>query len=716
VGRVPELDEICNLLRRSRLVTLTGPGGSGKTRLSIAAARRLADEFVGGVWFVDLAPLADPALVVAEVAGRLGVAGQADRSLIEDVADVLRDPSLIVLDNCEHLIDTCAGLADVLLRAAASLTILATSREALRVGGEVIWPAPPLRLEVEDDPLQVEAIQLFVERARLANPHFTVTDASSRVILDICRQLDGMPLAIELAAARTRVLPVEQLAARLGDALALLGGGLRTTPERQQSLRGTINWSYALLTPEEQALFRRLAVFAGGFVPEAVEEVCSGEGLARDAVMELLFHLADKSLATPQEDDASARLRMMEPLRQFALERIAETELATLRERHAAYFLTLAEQAAPNLTSPDATTWNTRLDTEHDNLRVALAWVVEHGDAERGLRLGRALWRFWLQRGYFAEGRQWMTRMLAMEGTKMHPQPYADVLFGMGMLALFQTDFAATESHFTACLDVARAANHRVTIASAATQLSIIAQERGDDQTAERLLEEGLAIRLELGRLQEVADSLTMLGEFAFVRSDIETAQTRYEESLKLQQETGDLAQRAKVLDRLAAIAITRGDLATARLLLEEGLEVAEATPYRVPDLLGSLAQVAFDEGDTSEAARLAARCIRSSLEMPRKDRLAWGLLLFATLASARGEGERALRLRTAAQHVLVAAGRSIAFTPILQRWIETRIEPGIVELDVFARERAVRHGTAMTLDEAIADALADLPSPATTN
>jgi predicted ATPase/DNA-binding SARP family transcriptional activator len=712
VGREPEIAEIAGLVRRSRLVTLTGPGGSGKTRLAVEAARALAGEHPGGVWFVDLAPLTDPALVVTELIATLGVSDGRGRSPVAAIADALRGrQTLIVLDNCEHLVDACAALADELLRAAPELHILATSRETMRVQGEVVWPVPPLRLEVAGDLLQVEAARLFVERARLANPRLAVTDASARAILDICRALDGMPLAIELAAARTRVLPVEQLAARLDDALALLGGGARATPARHQSLRGAIDWSYDLLSVPEQALFRRLAVFAGGFTPEAAETVCSAGGIERGTILELLFHLADKSLITLWQAGASARVRMMEPLRQYALERLDDAERVVLRERHAAYFLALAEQAEPHLVGPDIAVWIERLDGEHDNLRAALAWVIERGDAERGLRLGHALWRFWLDHSYVAEGRRWLSRVLALPGAAGEHLLFARAHFGAGFLATLQRDLAAAESHHTACLAAARAIDDQRIIASAQAQLGRIALTRGDDQTAERLFEEGLAIRRELGSTREVALSLAFLGQVAHARGAYETAQARLTESVRLHEETGDLAESGWSLGYLGQVAIARGDLGAARQFLERALERAPADSARTIPVLQRLAKVTLDEGHIDEAARLSAQSLRLAGEAWNPSSIELGLATFAAIASARSQAERALRLEAAARNVLDSSG--VARLPDEQRWLDRWLEPARQALDRDARERAAAQGRALTVEQAVADALAGrAPAP----
>ena len=421
VGREKELAEVKRLLENNRLLTLTGSGGCGKTRLALAAAGELVEGFADGVWLVELASLADASLVPQAVASTLGVREQTGRSPTESLSDYLGSKRvLLVLDNCEHLVEACAELAEALLHSCPELRILATSREALGITGEVAWLVPSLslpdlrRLPAVESLYQYESARLFVERTTAVNPTFALTEQNASAVAQVCYRLDGIPLAIELAAARTKVLTVEQIAVRLDDSFGLLSAGSRTAMPRQRTLHATMDWSHELLPDEERALFRRLAVFAGGFTLEAAESVCSGEDLERDEVLDLLSHLVDKSLVVAWEVSGEARYRLLETVQQYAWEKLSEPgETERFRERHAGYYLALAEEAEPELKGAGQVAWLERLEWERDNLRAAMAWLLERGALEEAARLGWALWLFWGIRAHFAEGRRWMEQALS---------------------------------------------------------------------------------------------------------------------------------------------------------------------------------------------------------------------------------------------------------------------------------------------------------------
>jgi non-specific serine/threonine protein kinase len=394
-----------------RLVTLTGAGGCGKTRLALQVARAVLDHYPDGAWLVELAPLSDPGLVPRAVASVLGVSESPDRPLVTALAEFLGTKSLLlILDNCEHLVAACAELAEALLRHCPNLRILATSREVLAAAGEATWRVPSLQapsVESAAAPgamaglrpgprapqlLEFEAIRLFVERAAAMGAGFGVTEENALAVAEVCRRLDGIPLAIELAAARVKVFAVEQIAAGLDDCLRLLASGQRTAVPRQQTLRATVDWSYGLLSEPERALLRRLAVFAGGWTFEAAEAVCVGEGIAAHAVLDLLAMLVDKSLVQAEERQGTVRYRLLETIRQYAREKLEEAgEAERTQDRHLAYFLDLAEEGDPKLRGPEQRVWLDRLDVEHDNLRAALHWSLTAGAGESALRLCGAL-------------------------------------------------------------------------------------------------------------------------------------------------------------------------------------------------------------------------------------------------------------------------------------------------------------------------------------
>ena len=400
VGREREILEVEFELATSRLLTLTGVGGSGKTRLAMEVARGLVDAYPDGVWLVELAPLSDEVLMLKAVAETLEVPERLQEPLTDTLADVLRDRQLLlVLDNCEHLLEAAALLADALLDSCPRVRILATSREGLRVEGEARWLVPPLSVpergrSLSSEKLEgYESVRLFVERARERDPIFSLSSANALTVAEVCKWLEGIPLAIELAAARVGTLSLEQILERLTDALGLLTRGGRTAVPRQQTLKGTLDWSYDLLFEPERALFRRLSTFAGGWTLEASEAVGSGGSVAEDEVVDLLSGLVEKSLVVAEGDgQGGVRYRLLEPIRQYALEKLEESgEVEAAKRAHAEYFLDLAEEAEPELFGPRDVEGLDRLESEHDNIRAALSWALEREEAELGLRLGGAL-------------------------------------------------------------------------------------------------------------------------------------------------------------------------------------------------------------------------------------------------------------------------------------------------------------------------------------
>jgi predicted ATPase/class 3 adenylate cyclase len=432
IGREQAMAEVKRLLTGSRLLTLTGVGGSGKTRLALQVAADLLEEYADGVWLVELASLADPALVPRIVAATLGLREDPGRSPTQTLLEHLRRRAvLLLLDNCEHLLLACAQLAEDVLRGCPQLRLLATSREGLGIMGEQTYVVPSLSLP---DPRQLppldrlqefEAVQLFADRAALSRPAFAVTPGNAGAVAQVCHRLDGIPLAIELAA-RVKVLPVEQLAERIDEMYRLLTRGSRTALPRQQTLRALIDWSYDLLSEKERALLRRMSVFAGGWTLAAAEAVCAGDGIAAVEMLGLLAQLVEKSLVQPEEPGSCAergcgevRYRLLETVRQYARERLLEVgEAAAVRGQHRDWCLSLAERAEPMLTGPEQDEWHERLEREHDNLRAALEWCVESGEAEAGLRLAGALWWFWQVGGYLGEGRERLEKLLALPGAQ----------------------------------------------------------------------------------------------------------------------------------------------------------------------------------------------------------------------------------------------------------------------------------------------------------
>jgi predicted ATPase/class 3 adenylate cyclase len=419
VGRERELTDVKKLLHETHLLTLIGPGGTGKTRLALEVAGGLLDQYPDGVWLVELARILDPALVPRTTAIAIGLRDEPKRPVIDMLCDYLqRKKMLIILDNCEHLVDACAQMADRILHAASGLRVLASSREALGIAGEVTYRVPSLGLpDMEHLPAleslsQYEAVKLFIDRATSAIPDFKVTNENAPALAQICHRLDGIPLAIELAAAKTHVLGVEQIAKRLDDRFRLLTGGSRTALERHQTLRAAVDWSYNLLLEGEQVLFRRLAVFVGGWTLEAAESVCANETGAN--VLDRLEQLINKSLIITEEEHGVSRYHMLETIRQYANEKLVESgESESVRDEHLGFFLELAETAAPYLIRPEQLKWLAKLDSDYENLRVALELALDKDSAEASLRMCAALGKFWVMRSYWIEGSRWLAKALA---------------------------------------------------------------------------------------------------------------------------------------------------------------------------------------------------------------------------------------------------------------------------------------------------------------
>jgi predicted ATPase/DNA-binding SARP family transcriptional activator len=668
VGRERELAELGALLERVRLLTLTGPGGSGKTRLALEAARRWGDAFADGVAWTELAALPEPALVPQAVAAAVAARPQAGRDLLDVLADHLRSRRLLlVLDNCEHLVAACAPLAATLLETAPGLRVLATSREVLGVGGEVVWPVPPLSLPSSplqpEDVSRAEAVRLFVARACAALPSFRLTEENSAAVARLCQRLDGIPLAIELAAARVRVLAPAQIAERLDDRFSLLTLGSRTAAPRQQTLRAAMDWSHALLDERERVLFRRLAVFAGGFGIDAVEAACTGDGVAGGEVLDLLSRLVGKSLVGPVTSGEAARYRLLETIRQYAEERLREAEgnARLLRDRHAAHFLALSERAEPELTGERQGEWMDRLEAEHDNLRAALRHLLATRDATAAARLGGAVWRYWHTRGHLAEGRRWLESALAL------PEPAdaggdaarAKALRGAGVLAWAQGDYARAQALFEAAVPLVRELGDEEAVAGLANNLGVIALHHAEYDRARGLFEESLALRRRLGDGWGVATSLNNLGATAGKQGDAARARGYYEESLALQRGMGNTHGTAVCLGNLAAIAYTGGDWVGAERLYEESLALRRHLGDRtgIADALGKLGVVALRRGEAERARILYHESLPLLRELGDRERIARELVGIAELALARERPADAVRLLGAAEAIREAIG-----------------------------------------------------------
>jgi non-specific serine/threonine protein kinase len=672
VGRKRERAEIRRLLPGARLVTLLGAGGSGKTRLALQVATEVLGEYPDGAWLVELEALTDGTLVAGSVAQALGVREEPGRPLLETLAEALAAKRLLLLlDNCEHLVQAVAGVAQALLRACPGLRLLATSREALGVPGEIVWrtptlgaPDPRLLDGMRRDAIaRYEAVRLFVDRAMAAQPAFALTDQNAAVVARICHRLDGIPLAIELAAARVKVLQPEKILERLQDRFRLLTSGTRTALPRHQTLRATVDWSYELLPPLERTLLNRLSVFAGGFDLEAVEGVCEGDQVDVLDLLDHLTHLVDKSLVTTQEEsDSSLRYLLLETIRDYGQERLGEAgEADAVGERHAAYFHALAVRAEPELQGPGQAAWFDRLERDLDNLRVALRRFLDRGADARALEMGGALWRFWWVRGLWSEGREYFRLALRGDPGAVSPSVRTKALYGAAVLASGQADYAAARGLLEESLGIARAHGDRSAVALALFEQGNIANDHEDLATARRLYGESLEIRRGLNDRRGISSALHNLGVVAAAQEDYGEARKLYEEALAFHRELGNRAWEAASLNGLGGVALYQGDLEAARSYQEQGLALQRALGDRrgIAFSLRELGRVATAQTDFAAAEERLLESLPILRELGDRLGLCDSLEALAAVAAATSRPERGLRLAgsaSKAREVLEAA------------------------------------------------------------
>lgn len=570
VGRESEISRVKEFLAASRLVTLTGTGGTGKTRLSLHAARELLGEFPDGVWLVELAPLSDADRVPLAVAAVLAVKEEAGRSVVEALVRYVRDRKLLlVLDNCEHLLQECAQLTKQLLQAGPSMRVLASSREALHLTGETIYPLPALAA--------AESARLFHDRAVAVQPAFRSEGAAGAAVADICRRLDGIPLAIELAAARVNALSAEQIAVRLSDSLRVLKGGDRTNQSRQQTLRASIDWSYDLLSIPERELLRRLAVFAGGWSLESAEAVCAGGDVQTHDVLDLLTRLVEKSLVAMNAQ--ADRYRLLETVRQYAQELLsASGEEDSVRSRHLAFHLAMVEQARAALVGPKQGEWMSRLDLEGENLLSAHAWC-DHAPngAELGLKLARGTKAYWINRGLLALGHRVVVDALARPQARTRDELRCRALFDAGHLAFFMGRYVEAQRYLEESLEIARESGNRQRIAAALQPLGMACLGQGLMDDARKHLREAIAFARELGVKRDIGAAMSAMGSFHRVEGALDESQRLYDEALALLGEVGDHGGCAIVLLNLAILAVMRGKPPRARDLLSEAVEISDS-------------------------------------------------------------------------------------------------------------------------------------------
>ncbi len=618
VGRRREIAETRALLESSRLLTLTGPGGTGKTRLALQLASEVLERFPDGVFFVALESITDPPLIAPTIARAVGVQDVGGEPIERRLLDFLaRRRLLLVLDNFEQVL-TGASVVGDLLRTAPELRVVVTSRATLRVSGEQEYPVPPLgvpdpaHLPPLDALTQYEAVALFMARAGAARPDFVVTNANAPAVAQITARLDGLPLAIELAAARTKLLSPEAMLSRLESRLALLGGGSRDVPARQQTLRAAIEWSHALLDEPGRCLFARLSVFVGGCELDAAEAVCgpSTQGRGPLDVLTGLSELVDQSLVRQVDSGADARFRMLETLREFATERLADNgETAELRRRHAAYFTDFVERAEPHFVGDDRATWLDLVEQEHDNLRAAIGWAIERGDAATAFRLVGALWRFWQSRASLGEGSLRAETVLAMPAEGVDPLLRMRVLDAAGGLAYWKGDMGAARRVYAGSLAIARDSGDRHRIADALYNLSFTyIVPRSDLEEGRRVIEEAAAIYRELGDDAGLLNALWGLGNVYYFGADWERSARYHLEALELARRAHNAFMIGWALHMTGSAEVRLGRLQAAHDHLSEALRamLADRETTGIVLVLDDFSELANAAGDIRRSARLA--------------------------------------------------------------------------------------------------------------
>ena len=719
VGREKEIAAAKELLLRQdvRLVTITGPGGIGKTRLGVEVASGLVDRFPGGIHFVPLSPLRDPGLVASAIVQTLGIGEAGGQSPLEilqkNLEDSLRAPMLFVLDNFEHLAQAAPTVAELLVMG-PNLKILVTSRSALHLYGEHEFPVPPLALpDARSLPpvavlSQYPAVALFVQRAIAVKPDFELNRENALAVAEICARLDGLPLAIELAAARVKVLSLASIGTRLASRLQLLTGGSRDLPQRQQTLRAAIDWSYDLLNADEQKLFRRLSVFVGGCTLEGAEAVCDTKGDLGLDLLDGMASMVDKSLLQQVEQaNGESRFMMLETIREYAREKLeASQEEASTKRAHAAYCLVLAEEEAKGQSGAEGAEWLERFGLEHDNFRASLEWLAATGDAEWGLRLGAALFRFWEAREYLAEGRGWLDKLLKLAGAASPTKARVRALFAAGVLASEQGDYTSAGVLLRESLDIARKLRDTQGVAVSLNAMAVIAQDQDDLAVAHSLFEESLAVWRELGDQKAAARSLSNVANVAKLQGDYDRARSLYAECLSIFERVGDRTGVAWSLNSQGDVAREQGESAAAQVLYEMGLAIFRELGDRwgIAGTLADLGTLAREQRDSPTAHSLHRESLSIFREMDHKRGIARLLECFACSAAARLQAERSLRLAGAAAALRQSIGAPL--TPKEQAKLESVLDPARQALTNTRGATAWLEGWALPVEKAIEEVM----------
>lgn len=728
IGRKHDLAEVERLLAASRLVTLIGTGGSGKTRLAIQVANTISDIFTDGVWLADFAPLHEPALVPQLVGQAVGLRPASNQPLLEVLLEFVRPKRLLfIFDNCEHLNAAIVQLAKQLLAHAPGLQILATGREPLAIAGEMIYPVHGLdwpSFGVEEahgrttshppqELIAYDAIRLFVDRARAISPHFALTAENGTAVIEICRKLDGLPLAIELASARVNVLTVQQIVSRLNDRFALLIARQRADfAPRHSTLRAAIDWSYDLLTAEEQTLFRRLAIFEAGCTLDTAEAVCSGDGIAEKRTLDLLSSLVDKSLVVAETNGrAQARYHLLETIREYALEKLAESgQTARLRDQHLRLFLAHAEESLPKQFAAYQQLWLNWLAAEHDNLRAALAWALASGQIELGLRLANSLPRFWEIGGTVLEGLVWFDRLLAEADEKVSLETRVNALVFATFLAMFLRNAPAAMTYAREAVELAEGIGEEnsLTRAFAMDGLASAATAAGDHQTAFKITEQIIRFYRESGPSFYLGMALLSQGGTAIELGDYAIARKLLDESLALARQDGDAFRMAHSLNFLGDLARLEQNYAEAANAYESGVNLLRelGTERDLASLLANLGYARLRLGDVERAHRLFGESMALHQAQQNRPGMAECLIGFAATAVMSGQPAGGARLLASAAAINQQSFISQASHPspwkVTQmefEWYLERAHDQLTEARFQAEQTA---GQALSLEQAI--------------
>ena len=756
VGREREREAIRTLLAAHRLVTLVGTGGVGKTRLALSVATAVNADYADGVWLVELGPLSHAYPVSQAVAAALGLQEEAGREPTTTLIAHLRARQvLLVLDNAEHVLTACARMIEAVLQQCPAVRVLVTSRERTGVPGEQTYRVPSLTVPHISHATRArelapyESVRLFCERAVLHASHFALTDANAACVATICRRLDGIALAIELAAARLRSMTVDEINSRLDKPFALLKDAARTVPPRQQTLRAAIDWSYGLLSEAERVVLCAASVFAGGFDGDAMESILAARSMQDVDVLDVLTSLVDKSLVLAEERHKTTRYRLLESIQQYGAERLsAWDETRQWYRRHLGYFVDLAQSAEPKLTAGDQQSWLDRLDVEHDNFRAALVRATSvPEDAEVGLRLASALSRFWFVRGHLFEGRTWLTKMLdATPDTTSETR--ARALNWAGIFASKQGDNEGAKTLFERSLRIWQALNDRRGMGSVLSNQGLLAYDQGDYRAARVLHEQSLAIDRELDDRWGIAVSLIHLSGLAMMQGDYAAARALNDESLAIFRESGDRAQTANALRHMGKLVIQQGDDAGARTFFDESLAICRELGDRSGIAWGlnglgvcarhaadqARAQRLFDEsltifqqlgdregiasslhnlgllaaarGDRDAARALQEECLVTCRDLRDRTGAASSIEALAAIAFDAGEPARAMRMWASMDAVRAQIGAPVPRSERKEH--HEKIERARAALGAPAADRAWREGQAMKLDASIDAALAN--------